>query len=218
MKIKELFEIQLQAGNLPEVDISISFESMLNKETEFYKNLLMRCTETAKKYGVKRILFHPNEHTLVCSFTFPNEETFKNYPELGQAIYKICYSMQDIIESFEDFAVTWPPAFPLNFSNFDYSKITIYLPPNSTLTNIEKLLINVNHLEINNVENLAGGLLGILKIKELNTLALQVSKKTNLTKINQISKIISAHLKGDRNIAACQTELMKNGFKEYAKL
>jgi hypothetical protein len=51
-------------------------------------------------------------------------------------------------------------------------------------------------------------ILSLLKIKKL---------KNIICDNEDVQAIVNGHMQ-DKNIAACQTELMKNGFKEYAKL
>jgi hypothetical protein len=51
-------------------------------------------------------------------------------------------------------------------------------------------------------------ILRLLKIKKLKKIIYDNA---------DVQAIVNGHMQ-DKNIAACQTELMKNGFKEYAKL
>lgn len=80
---------------------------------------------------------------------------------------------------------------------------------NLSYSQVDKYIDKVGWLSVS--EKYKGPLLSVLKIKEIQGFYFQNSQ-------HPLSKIINYHLNNGRNISACQTELMKNGFKEYAKL
>lgn len=83
---------------------------------------------------------------------------------------------------------------------------------NVSLIGLSSQLNNDCEFELSFPENVSAGGLCLLKFKNL--------KLRNVWNVPQPKwlQIIEAHHKGDKNIAACQTELMKNGFKQHAKL
>lgn len=78
-----------------------------------------------------------------------------------------------------------------------------------SLKNIHKHIKNIKGELYLNQCPIESHVLGVLKIK-------------NLTRINMdnknIQKILNKHLSGDRDVLACQNDLMDAGFEEFAQL
>lgn len=64
-------------------------------------------------------------------------------------------------------------------------------------------------------ETVATSILGLLKIRNLTSAPLFSEMSEELMKAGAI---VNRHLKGDRNIHACQEELLEAGLKEFARL
>jgi hypothetical protein len=75
--------------------------------------------------------------------------------------------------------------------------------------------LTCNKLTIINYDISEGGL-GLLKIKTLKECYLQ--GRTRNPRIFQAINIIMKHFKADKNILACQKELIQADLKEFAKL
>jgi hypothetical protein len=65
-------------------------------------------------------------------------------------------------------------------------------------------------LHLNNFKGLTSHMLGIMRIKKLKRIYFDANTK--------VETIFNKHLSGDRNMFACQSELMEAGFKDFAKL
>jgi hypothetical protein len=105
---------------------------------------------------------------------------------------------------------TLHPSSSIEWDNVDL----VYTTNEISLVNIDKQLKNVKHLKIflsSSVSVLEGGL-GILKMLSLKSFIIELPRPPEWL------KIIKAHFDADKNISKAQTELFKNGFKEYAKL
>lgn len=72
--------------------------------------------------------------------------------------------------------------------------------------------INCNHLVLLNSQSIENGVLNLLKIKNLES----IDPGGELSGTVPWLKIINEHIK-DKNIAAAQTKLFKNGLKEFAR-
>lgn len=84
---------------------------------------------------------------------------------------------------------------------------------NNKLTNLHNIhkLISFTHMGFINAEGnpIVSHILGAFKVKNITNL--YIDNK-------QVSKIVNRHLRGDRDILACQQELIEAGFEEYAQL
>jgi hypothetical protein len=65
-------------------------------------------------------------------------------------------------------------------------------------------------IHLNLCHNLTSHMLGIMRIKKLKKIYFDINIK--------VEAIFNKHLSSDRDIIACQEELMEAGFKEFAKL
>jgi hypothetical protein len=66
------------------------------------------------------------------------------------------------------------------------------------------------NLYLDGCRQLSSHMLGIMNIKTLKKIFFDVNE--------QVQNIFNKHLSGDRDIFACQSELIEAGFKDYAKL
>lgn len=82
-----------------------------------------------------------------------------------------------------------------------------------TLSGIQKRCPKLESINLTWCDNLSSGLLGLLRIPTLKEITADVGSNELLAVVG----ILNKHLK-DKNIGAAQTELFKNGLKEYAKL
>jgi hypothetical protein len=60
-----------------------------------------------------------------------------------------------------------------------------------------------------------GPILSVLKINELKAINAEYSKNERL---NEVCEIVNHYIQTSGNVGACQTDLFKSGFKEYATL
>ena len=93
---------------------------------------------------------------------------------------------------------------------------------NLSYHNVHKYISEIKQNSIFEIaSDYEGPLLGFFKIKgllQISTLPRVGSNKEKAERLQQARTIIYKHLKGDRNIVACQEELFKNGLDEYAQL
>lgn len=89
----------------------------------------------------------------------------------------------------------------MNYLNFYDNKLT-------SLHNIHK---KIKHCGLANFEDnpIKSHVLGLLLIEGLNHVYFD---------IHHLAKIINDHLKGDRDVFACQEELIEAGFEDFAQL
>jgi hypothetical protein len=90
----------------------------------------------------------------------------------------------------------------------------------ASLKGIEKNLIADVSIDLLNLKMITGGVLSILKIKNPSIyIGYDHVNSTNTSEwTSKWIEILKDHLYGDKNILACQEELIDNGFKDYAEL
>ena len=104
------------------------------------------------------------------------------------------------------------PSSPIDVDDL---KFILKFSQNMTLHDIHKY-ISCKTLILQNMKHLTGNVLGLLKIKKLEKLSIDVSGTYDIKSVRAI-EIINNHLKS-RDILSCQEELIENGLEEYAKL
>lgn len=108
------------------------------------------------------------------------------------------------------------PKHELNYEDVNVQLLAI----NDSLSGLDKFIgPRVQMITIQDGANLRKNVLSLFKMPHVKTFSIErgVFVRTD-TPFDGWSTIVMKHLKGDRNIAACQTELLKNGFKNYAKI
>jgi hypothetical protein len=90
----------------------------------------------------------------------------------------------------------------------------------TVFTNIKKL-VKCDAIHIYQMEYFGkNGLLGLLQIPHPTKVYVASNgiTKSEFPELSAALKILKTHLDGDRNVLACQEELIDNGFKDYAQL
>lgn len=100
------------------------------------------------------------------------------------------------------------PAIP--FNGFEY----VQFDHPVKVTNIAEIFPDAHTLKFFQSNYLTGGVLGLFKLKKLK----RISAEWMNDETKKVFDIVNKALSSGRNASACQTELMKNGLKEYAKL
>lgn len=103
-----------------------------------------------------------------------------------------------------------------------YSKVKIeYFSLNLTIVNDKFQFsefiknVDVERLNVINFFKYKNGMMSLFKMPELRRII-----RTDIIGVDDktpMFKIVNSHLAADRNASKCQTELMKTGFKQYAK-
>lgn len=103
--------------------------------------------------------------------------------------------------------------FPDGLPSFkvSYPRIRVDNPVKGSISGIEKLIGECESLEINECENIEGGVLSLFK---LDIEHIELSSDFNPKWI----QIIQQHLDHNRDILECREELIQAGLKDYAKL
>ncbi len=96
-------------------------------------------------------------------------------------------------------------------------QMTITSPNLTSLKDIHKHISFVeDRLDVN--APIRSNILGLLKIKGIRTLGLEVRNYPHYDECNEAFGIIKKHLRRGRDIVACQRELIENDLDEYAEL
>jgi hypothetical protein len=97
--------------------------------------------------------------------------------------------------------------------------LSINVQVDTVFTNIKKL-VKCDAIHIYQMEYFNGGLLGLLQIPHptqvwFSSNSIRLAK---YDKLNEAIRIVRTHLDGDRNVVACQRELIEKDLDEYAEL
>jgi len=129
--------------------------------------------------------------------------SFKNFPDTVRGDVK-CYNNK--ITSFE--------GVPREIDGV----LDLIRNPIASFSGIYKHINKVGRIMI--PVNCQSSTLGLLKIKDLGMVSSDASDKNHpdYDKLSKMISIINNHNKGNRDILACQEELIEAGLKEYARL
>jgi len=99
----------------------------------------------------------------------------------------------------------------------DWPYIQFYLPHSNPIS-LENIHLKIPQCKalifFHSIDKIESNVLGLLKIKTLNHITIWPSLSTNL----EWYSILHKHFKSDKNILACQEELIDAGLKDYAEL
>lgn len=160
--------------------------------------------------------------------TIDNAKTCKGFPAKCTALI----IRSEKITSLEGLNVIAKGYINLNIPNvkelsgfIDTEVVSIYSIGIHNFTNVQKY-INAETIVFDNVDPLGrrvpikitSNILGFLLIPKLEHIHIKQFAKDEGNEIDQVFSILNKHLQNEKDILACQEELITNGFKEYAKL
>jgi hypothetical protein len=145
---------------------------------------------------IKELLDEEVHNTIISNYDLINGKLAKQYPNIAND-FNCSYIKLTSLEG--------APKIVGNVFNCNNTNIT-------SLEGIGKdyLLEIGGYLFLNKCNDLTSHMLGILNIKKLKAIEFDVNK--------QVEAIFNEHLFGDRDIIACQSQLIEAGYKDYAKL
>jgi hypothetical protein len=238
MKIRELFENTtiIADQNVPHVwtQFGIDFE-LLPPDTYYYEpskkkfkkeqleQLLSDNIE--EETGRKPLNVITNEFIIRIKIPVLNAEQAKDQSLLKllrQVHRATCKTLEmnghaeNQVQKPNDLQVIYPTPFKPGIA-FDWPKVTIDCQDGS-LKDIDKH-VKCSILNIGSAKNVKSNALGILKIKDLSVIYEMGAKISERPKEQPYLwlKIIDEHLHSDKNVLACQRDLMKAQLLEYAK-
>jgi hypothetical protein len=105
------------------------------------------------------------------------------------------------------------------FPNFKLSinegNISYWCEEGQSISNLDKVILKCDEFKLNKANMIKGGILSLLKLKmPVNIIGAGPFGSNS----PRWYSIVNPYLQGDRNILACQEELIDNGLKDYAEL
>jgi hypothetical protein len=211
MKLAELFETSVRKDYF--IDLWLSYNALTTTLIKLNENPKKITNAIDKKTGLSSII-QVGKGTFEISLEVPEHQVndFANYIDDVNAVLKEFFDITEIREDSGSHIVhlTFAKQVPSLPIPIEFPNIFIQNLNKTSLSGIHKIIKDFNYLEINNPENITGGVLGLIKLA-----------KHGVIKINtpnpEWANIISKHYKTG-NILAAQEDLIDNGFKDYAEL
>lgn len=215
----------------------LNFKQYLQEsEVRYELFILINCIESFsdEELSAIRDAFQNTQNTTyrvadfeISFYTKLGRDKVHNYDYIDQIKTDIVLTLKQVLEKTNN-AVNYTNDVVLNCYGIpdtlvDYQIVNIKLAStNTNLTNIEKVVgKSVEILYIEHCQYLKERVLSLFKLTRVDELYLTntvFDPEYHSSNLTPWQKIVQTHFNTGRNIAACQTELMKNGFKEYAKL
>ena len=211
MKIKELFETSVRKDYF--IDLWLSYNALTTTLTKLNENPKKITDAIDKKTGLSSII-QVGKGTFDISLEVPEHQVndFANYIDDVNAVLKAFFDITEIREDSGSHIVhlTFDKQVPSLPIPIEFPNIFIQNLNKTSLSGIHKIIKDFSYLEINNSENITGGVLGLIKLAKHGVIKINTP---NPEWANIVLKYLNS---GD--VIACQRKLIENDLDEYAEL